>query len=64
MKKYIVAWAVYDNREVKIFDHYNIFIDNDSDSNYKLAKDFYEHLLTTDVYSANICEIIESTDYL
>lgn len=60
-KQYIVCW-VHTTPANKQKDHYQPFIDYND--NYSAAKKFYNSLLERDnVYSANLCEIVESTDY-
>ena len=63
-KKYLVAYVItttIDFMDIN-HDHYKVFIDYDD--NKLVAQIFYEKLLLDeDTYSANICEILESTDY-
>ena len=63
-KKYLVAYII-DNIHNPLEhnkDQYAAFID--TDDNLKNAKEFYQVLLLDeDLYSANLCEIIKSTDY-
>jgi len=69
-KKYLVAWCIekpyigrhFGNKKVSEKDHYQPFIDGDD--NLKDAKEFYDKLVQKEfTKSANICLIIESTDY-
>jgi hypothetical protein len=62
-KKYIVVWVeeLGDTSQ----DNYRVFVDGDSDEeNLEPAKNFYYNTLKKDVVSsANLSEILLSTDY-
>lgn len=63
-KIYLVAWVV--ERKNKFSkDHYSVFIEGDSsEENFRDAYKFYKKLIKKrKVSTANICEILESTDY-
>ena len=69
MEKYLVVWMadkmsvdLYGNEFKEFTDHYKAF--TDYANNLELATDFYNKLLKEDdVYSANVCLIVKSTDY-
>lgn len=60
-KKYLVAYVIRNKKDADM-DYYKVFVDND---NNKLeATNFYKGLLKRDdLYTANLCEILASTDY-
>ena len=70
MKKYLVVWVTKhifldSNKEecVLMQDHYQAFVDGDDD-NFESATNFYEDLLLKDnIYTANVCLVVQSTDY-
>lgn len=63
MKQYIVCWVERIGKTDT--DHYQPFIDMDgNEDNLKAAQEFYNNLLEQDsTYTANLTEIIDSTDY-
>ena len=72
VRKYAVLWCVryeyigrrYGNHKLAESDHYTAFIEDTSEINLSKAQDLYEELIKDEkVYSANICEILTSTDY-
>lgn len=73
MKKYIVIWFMrkdyigkrYGNEKLFEKDEYRVFIDGrSSEDNIRDATAFYNNKKDEDhVYSCNLCEIIDSTDY-
>ena len=67
-KSYLVCWSerfepTTIKGKIKYEDHYEVFADGASAENKKLANEKYNQLVGDDVYTANICEIIKSTDY-
>ena len=64
MKKiYTVCW-IEDSTDDGQIDHYEVFMEDDSETNLKEAKKRYKQLLKRiSTYSLNLCEIIKSTDY-
>lgn len=69
-EQYIVCWMETDpNDNSKYVDHYKVFIHGDNIEKYIIdpkasANRFYKDLLQKEeVYSANICLIIDSSDY-
>lgn len=70
MDKYIVIWMTRKNNPENPLDpieedQYQVFIDaGSSEGNKQAAITFYDHKKDEDdVYSANLCIIVESTDY-
>ena len=69
MEKYLVIWVVKTELEeingTQLFDfedHYQAFVDDED--NLKSATEFYEDLLLKDnIYTANVCLVVKSTDY-
>ena len=63
-KKYLVAYVMHNPDKASEYnqDQYAAFVD--AIDNLNNAKVFYEELLSDDdLYTANLCEILESTDY-
>ena len=56
---YLVCWCTEEE------DHYDVFIDSTSEENLANAERRYNEVLETeiDLYSANICKVVKSTDY-
>lgn len=56
---YLVCWCTLSE------DHYESFIDSTSEENLANAERRYNELLETeqDLYSANLCKVVKSTDY-
>jgi hypothetical protein len=56
---YIVCWCTLTE------DFYEVFIDSTSQENLVNAERRYNEVLKTeqDLYSANLCKVIKSTDY-
>ena len=61
-KQYLVAYVIRDREGNAGPDLYKVFIDENN--NEIMAKKFYQELLESpDTYTANLCEILDSTDY-
>ena len=62
MKQYLVAYVILDKKGDAGPDMYKVFIDENS--NEIMAKKFYQELIESpNTYTANLCEILDSTDY-
>ncbi len=67
-KKYIVVWTtqrtIRRDKPTVYKDHYETFIDGTSVENLTKATEVYQKKLQRDnLYTASLCEIIQSTDY-
>jgi hypothetical protein len=60
---YLVCW-VDTNKGKWLENKYEVFIDSTSEENLTNAKKKYEEIIEDeDTYSANLCKIVQSTDY-
>lgn len=67
-KNYIVAYLLRDqDKPEHLVDHYDVFIvgeETEGKTTFEMAKAFYDKLMDNEnLYSANLCEIMEATDY-
>jgi len=70
-KKYLIAYIrEFEDADKPATEEYEVFIENSSQANYNNAKARYDELVSEvsmasgeSLYSCNLCEIIESTDY-
>lgn len=72
VKKYIVCWCVQkycvtkkdgSDGKTRHRDYYECFVDGSSKENLEASQAKYKKVVESGAYSANICEIITSTDY-